>query len=178
MERSSPLTQRVRRLLGTRELTARPATMARPRSPLPGDTSALFESQLSQLSSTVSELRSADRRRDAELRALRSLVRDADERTRDLRLVLAEVDELIRAGRALLDLPEDQPQPTTLFERMRARIGATSRLDPRQREMLAELVARMASVREQIRSCIDSDLRYPPARPAPRLRRSLPASTC
>jgi hypothetical protein len=37
---------------------------------------------------------------------------------------------------------------------MRARIGTTSRLDPRQREVLAEVIARMTSVREQIRSCL------------------------
>jgi hypothetical protein len=154
MERSSPLTQRVRRLLGTRELAVRPSTMVRPISAVPGDTSALFESQLSQLSSTLAELRAADRRRDAELRALRSIVRDADERARSLDTALSEIDELLRAGRALLDTPDDTPPQTTLFERMRARIGATSRLDPRQREVLAELIARMTNVREQIHSCL------------------------
>jgi hypothetical protein len=129
--------------------------MVRPISTVPGDTSALFESQLSQLSSTLAELRAADRRRDAELRALRLIVRDADERARSLDIALSEIDELLRAGRALLDAPDDTPQQTTtLFERMRARIGATSRLDPRQREVLAELLARMASVREQIHACL------------------------
>jgi hypothetical protein len=127
--------------------------MVRPLSAVPSDTSALFESQLAQLSATLAELRAADRRRDAELRALRLIVRDADERSRSLDMALGEIDELLRAGRALLDASEEQQQQTTLFERMRARIGATSRLDPRQREVLAELLARMAGVREQIRSC-------------------------
>lgn len=133
--------------------------MVRPRSSMPGDTSALFESQLAQLSATVAELRAADRRRDAELRALRSIIRDADERARNLNPVVDEIDELIRAGRALLELPEEPLQPTTLFERMRARMGASNRLDPRQREVLAELVARMTSVREQLRSCLTIDPR-------------------
>jgi hypothetical protein len=120
---------------------------------MPGDTSALFESQLSRLSATIADLRAADRRRDAELRALRAIARDADDRARGLGSALSELDELLRAGRALLDMPEEPPQPpTTLFERMRARISLTSRLDPRQRELLAELLVRMASVREQIRA--------------------------
>lgn len=126
------------------------------RSPAPGDTGTLFESQLSQLSATLAELRAADRRREAELRALRSLVREAGERSDGLRAALAEIDELLRAGRALLDAPEE-PSPATLFDRMRARIGAASRLDPRQRELLAELVARMASVREQLRTCLQDE---------------------
>lgn len=131
--------------------------MVRPLSSVPGDTSALFESQLSQLSAALAELRAADRRRDAELRALRSIVRDADERARSLDTVLAEIDELLRAGRVLLEPHDEPPQPTTLFERMRTRIGATSRLEPRQREVLAELLARMSSVREHIRSCLIID---------------------
>ncbi|MBX0328648.1 hypothetical protein K2Z83_13275 [Oscillochloris sp. ZM17-4] len=159
MERPSPLTQRVRRLLGTHELVERPATMVRPLLSVPNDTSALFESQLSQLSASLAELRAADRRRDAELRALRAIVRDADDRARSLGMALTEIDELLRAGRALLDPAEEPDQPTTLFERMRARIGGTNRLEPRQREVLAELLARMAGVREQIRSCLIIDPR-------------------
>lgn len=157
MERSSPLTQRVRRLLGTRELAVRPATMVRPLSTVPGDTSALFESQLSQLSANLAELRAADRRRDAELRALRLIVRDADERARSLDLVLTEIDDILRTGRMLIEAPEEQAPPTTLFERMRARIGATNRLDPRQRETLAEMVVRLTTIREQIRACLTID---------------------
>jgi hypothetical protein len=129
-----------------------PAALPLPPSHSPGDTGTLFETQLSQLSATLAELRAADRRRDAELRTLRSLVREADERASSLGAALTEIDELLRAGRALLDTPEE-PSPTTLFERMRARIGA-SRIDPRQREVLVELVARMAHVREQVRACL------------------------
>lgn len=154
MERSSPLTQRVRRLLGTRELAVRPTTMVRPLSSVPGDTSALFESQLAQLSATLAELRAADRRREAELRVLRLIVRDADERARSLNLVLTEIDDLLRAGQALIEAPEDSYPQTTLFERMRARIGASSRLDSRQREVLAELIGRLTGVREQIHTCL------------------------
>ncbi|NTW01878.1 MAG: hypothetical protein HGA19_11405 [Oscillochloris sp.] len=157
MERSSPLTQRVRRLLGTRELAVRSSTMVRPLSALPGDTSALFENQLAQLSTTLVELRAADRRREAELRALRAIVRDADERAQSLSIALTEIDELLRTARALLEAPEEPLQQTTLFERMRARISATSRLDPRQREVMAELIARMTNVREQIRTCLTID---------------------
>lgn len=130
--------------------------MVRPLSSVPGDTSALFESQLAQLSATLAELRAADRRRDAELRTLRAIVREADERARSLDLVIVEIDELLRISRVLLEPSEDQAPPTTLFERMRARIGATSRLDPRQREALSEVIARMSGVREQIQACLVS----------------------
>ncbi|NTV64685.1 MAG: hypothetical protein HGA65_14300 [Oscillochloris sp.] len=154
MERSSPLTQRVRRLLGTREMAVRSATMVRPLSSVPGDTSALFESQLAQLSATLAELRASDRRREAELRALRAIVRDADERARSLDLVLAEIDDLLQLSQSLLETPEDQLPATTLFERMRARMGVTNRLDPHQREAISDLVARLSTVREQIHTCL------------------------
>lgn len=154
-ERLSPLTQRVRRLLGTTSLAPAPINDAAPR-PLTraGDTAALFEARVAKLSHLIEELRAVDLQREDELRALREQIARAQHRSHpDLATILAptiaELDIALLIGRGLLAPPSEPPQ-TTLFERMRARVAAHNPETLRQREQLAALVDRLATVRSYL----------------------------
>jgi hypothetical protein len=134
-ERFSPLTQRVRRILGNNHTRAelvhhngRTPLRFAPPSPRQLEPSPAFDARLARLSGLLEELRLADRQREAELRLLREQLRASRqiarrEVARNLLPLLAEVDVLIALGRTLLD-PPPPPPPTTLFERMRARVRA------------------------------------------------------
>lgn len=133
-ERSSPLTQRVRRILATEHPNAEPqhrhssAALLRPAQLRHSDAQLAFDGRLARLNGIIEELRQADRQRDAEIGVLREQLRLSREVARrevalDLLPLLSEVDVLIALARTLLD-PPPPPPPTTLFERMCARVGA------------------------------------------------------
>jgi len=150
-ERFSPLSQRVRRLIGSGSLVLAPADNPEPARPAPSPTSSLFEARIALLSHMLDELRTVDLQREDELRALREQIRHARQRARRellaaLAPALGEIDVLLQRGQSLLAPPPEPP--ATLFERMRA--GAPPRPDPQQREQVAAIVARLAVVRAQL----------------------------
>lgn len=144
-ERSSPLNQRLRRLLGTGNLSAPPVPTAE--TGRPRDTGLLFESQITRLSQALIDLRTIDQQREAELCALREQIGLAQGRTQ---LALAELD-------ALITLVERQVAPAppadTLFERMRAR-STTAALGSERRTELLEWAAALRRVRAKLREII------------------------
>ncbi len=134
-ERFSPLTQRVRRILSnapsTIDLKHRNGRISL-QLPAPSmrrsDPRLTFDARLARLNGLIEELRLADHQREAELCVLREQLRASRqvarrEVSRNLLPLLAEVDLLLALGRTLLDPPPPLP-PTTLFERMRARVNA------------------------------------------------------
>lgn len=165
-DRLSPLSQRVRRLLGTGSLSldnhhrahaeADPPAERKPTAPVAGqrsETATLFEARITKLSHVLDELRAVDRQREAELRTLREQLSTAHEHTRhklteNLHATLAQIDALLAIGQRLLD-PPPLPPPTTLFERMRSRMGHRH-LDPEQRVIIEEWVAGLRLVRERL----------------------------
>lgn len=175
-ERLSPLTQRVRRLLGTGSLAPPTLPISHERgseiAPLPhsqhhqphrptSDSAALFETRIASLSHLLEELRSVDRQREAELRAMREQISDAHEQARldllrSLEQALAELDDALRISRTLLTPPEQLPA-TTLYERMRARIAAGQRPDSRQHELTRALLITLSGVRERLRQIVGTE---------------------
>jgi hypothetical protein len=166
-ERFSPLTQRVRRILGNGHPSADfvhrngrmplPYTPASPRQSEPGPA---FDVRLARLNSLLDELRLADRQREAELRLLREQLRASRqiarrEAARNLLPILAEVDLLIALGRTLLD-PPPPPPPTTLFERMRTR--ATAAQQPQSPPAaLGAWINTLVLLRSRIEALIDAE---------------------
>jgi hypothetical protein len=145
-ERSSPLNQRLRRLLGTGSLSAPPAPIAE--TGRPRDTGLLFESQITRLSQALIDLRTIDQQRETELCTLREQIGLVQIRTQ---VALNEID-------ALITLVERQvvpaPPADTLFERMRAR-SATAALSSERRTELLEWAAALRRVRAQLRAIIE-----------------------
>ncbi len=151
MERTSPLTRRVRRLLGTPDTTLLPTAPSRAHGTAPLDPSIRLESQVAQLSAKLNELRNSQRQQEAELLRLREVLHVAEERQEALKHVLAEVEDLLHTNHQLLAPPPDLPPTATLFERMCARIGANHRLDPHHRETLSQMGERLTHVRDALR---------------------------
>lgn len=170
-ERLSPLSQRVRRLLGTSALSLdrpypahaapEPVIDRPPPAPAPAsrsETGALFEARIAKLSHVLDELRAVDRQRESELRTLRDQLSVAHERarhelTQHLRATLGEIEALLAIGQRLLE-PPPAPPPTTLFERMRSRMGHRQ-LTPEQEAMVNEWVSRLRLVRERLIGMLD-----------------------
>jgi hypothetical protein len=126
-DRTSPLTQRVRRLLGTSGLSANPGPPPTPPDgPARSDTGTLFETQIARLSTALHELYAIDRQREAELRQMREQARLAEEHARALAATLAQLDALIAEVNRVLQPAPDPPPASTLFERMLARASASS----------------------------------------------------
>lgn len=169
-ERLSPLSQRVRRLLGTSALSLdhpyhphavqepaeRPTPTASPGSR--SETGTLFEARITKLSHVLEELRAVDRQRESELRALREQLNTTHERARHeltqrLRATLGEIDALLAIGQRLLE-PPPPPPPSTLFERMRSRMGHRQ-LTPEQESIVGEWVAGLRLVRERLVELLD-----------------------
>lgn len=157
-EHTSPLTQRVRRLLGTGALQAElpppPATGAR----VP-DTGALFESQLSRLSAALRDLRTIDLQREAELRALRErlAIIDAVHQVavaQQLAPALSRIDTMINEATHTLQPAADPPPAATLFERMRARAAARDS-EQSHRETLMALATALVDLRAQLASLVE-----------------------
>lgn len=158
-DQPSPLSQRVRRLLGTSALIAE----GRPEHPPPNghrpDTGLLFESQISRLSSALRDLRAIDRQREAELRALRERIAIA-EAVAQAALVerlsgaLGRVDALIEEAARLLQPPPDPPPANTLFDRMRARATASNH-ELARREALVTWASALIDLRAQIAAVLD-----------------------
>ncbi|RRR72667.1 MAG: hypothetical protein EI684_09850 [Candidatus Viridilinea halotolerans] len=133
-ERSSPLNQRLRRLLGTNSLNA-PADAPASEEGRKHDSSLLFESQISRLSQALLDLRALDQQRTAEFAGLRDQLRLTHSR---IHAALQDVDALIDAVEIQLMPP---PPDATLFERMRARSAATNLSPERRAELLTWLTA-------------------------------------
>lgn len=157
-EHTSPLTQRVRRILGTGALQAeRPAAPAA--SARVPDTGALFESQLGRLSAALRDLRAIDLQREAELRALRerlAIVEAVQQLAVAQRLApaLSHIDTMITEATRVLQ-PAPEPPPTaTLFERMRARAAARDS-EPSHREALLGLAAALVDLRAQLATLLE-----------------------
>lgn len=132
-DRSSPLNQRLRRLLGTNSLNAPDAPPSG--DGRPNDSSMLFESQITRLSQALLDLRTLDQQRASELCELRDQLRLNQSR---VHAALHDLDELIAAVEAQLLPP---PPAATLFERMRARSTAAQITPERRAELLAWLTA-------------------------------------
>jgi hypothetical protein len=143
-ERSSPLNQRLRRLLGTGSLNAPPMSAASDGRSRETDTGLLFESQITRLSQALIDLRAIDQQREAELCALRTQLNLAQDR---VQAALSELETLIAALEAQLAPPG---AATTLFERMRARNAATALGTDRRAELVAWLTT-LKNLRTQLR---------------------------
>ncbi|NTU79853.1 MAG: hypothetical protein HGA45_10695 [Chloroflexales bacterium] len=153
-DRTSPLTQRVRRRIGTGGLSAD----AGPPSVSPGgqahpDTGALFETQIVRLSSALRELYAIDRQREAELRQMREQARLAAEHARALAATLAQLDALIAEVNRLLQPAPDPPPSSTLFERMLAHAAASS--EHTRREALIAWASGLIDLRTRLAALLD-----------------------
>lgn len=149
-ERSSPLNQRLRRLLGTGSLNAPPTSAASDGRPRGTDTGLLFESQITRLSQALIDLRTIDQQREAELCALRTQLSLAQDR---VQAALSELDTLIDAFEAQLAPPG---AATTLFERMCARNATTALGADRRAELVAWLTT-LRSLRGQLRAVTERE---------------------
>ncbi|WP_129632050.1 hypothetical protein [Candidatus Oscillochloris fontis] len=147
MERTSPLTRRVRRLLGTSDLRPTP-----PAHPL--ETSIRLESQVAQLSAKLNDLRISQRQHEAEVERLREELRLAKQHQQQLQQVLNTIEDLLHTNRQLIEPPSDLSSTATLFERMCARIGANHRLDPHYRETLTQMAEQLTHVRDTLREAL------------------------
>lgn len=157
-DHSSPLSQRVRRLLGTGALPAEPPEPLAPPARRPHDTGALFESQIGRLSSALRDLQTIDRQREAELRALRERLAIAEAlHRRDLAQRLGpavrRLDALIAEAAHLLQ-PAPPPAAATLFERMRAQ-AALAGAEPARREALLAWASALVDLRAQLAELAD-----------------------
>ncbi|PDW04275.1 hypothetical protein [Candidatus Viridilinea mediisalina] len=145
-DRSSPLNQRLRRLLGTNSLHA--PDQAPSGDKRPPDSSLLFESQITRLSQALLDLRTLDQQRASELCELRDQLRLTQSR---VHAALHDLDELIGAIEGQLRPP---PPAATLFERMRASSTAPN-LEPERR---AELSAWLTALKRlRIKLCAASE---------------------
>jgi len=163
---SSPLTQRVRRLLGTSSFAQeaeRPSRSANGAHSAAGnsaatraqrrpDSGALFESQINRLALVLRELHAIDRAREAELRQLRERLAIAEalahaRMSERLTPLVAQLDALISEAARLLQ-PMPPPPPTaTLFERMRARAAVS---DQESRAALLSWASALIDLRTQL----------------------------
>lgn len=149
-ERSSPLSQRVRRLISATTPGPSNASVAYPSPGPPAEPAPLLETPIARLAAAIADLRAFESRREAELRVLRAQLREAENHSQLLSQALAEVDNLLNSAQSLLNSAEERPTEQTLFDRMRARAVTTSRLEQHQREAIGELVLRLSALREQL----------------------------
>jgi hypothetical protein len=150
-ERSSPLNQRLRRLLGTGSLNAPPTPAASDgRPPRETDTGLLFESQITRLSQALIDLRAIDQQREAELCALRTQLGLTQDR---VHAAISELDTLIGAIEAQVAPPTPA---ATLFERMRSRNAATALGADRRAELVTWLMT-LRSLRAQLRAVAEGE---------------------
>jgi hypothetical protein len=158
-DHTSPLTQRVRRLLGANSLTPEAegshASSNGHRRP---DTGVLFENQITRLSHVLRELHAIDRAREAELRQLRERVAIAEamahaELVERLAPTIAQLDALIGEAARLLQPTAELPPAATLFERMRIR--ATAVTDQARREALVTWASSLLDLRTQLAALLE-----------------------
>ncbi|NJN16658.1 MAG: hypothetical protein HC822_10490 [Oscillochloris sp.] len=152
-DRLSPLTNRVRRLLGTGDLhdNLTDHVVASNGSHTRGSTATLFEARLSKLSQVLEELRAVDLQREAELKALReqmALLREQNRRELLLAInaMVDELDAVIVMGRRMNHTSDETPR--TPFERMCAQ--ASARIDAGHQESLQMLLNNLAEVRRRL----------------------------
>lgn len=162
----SPLTQRVRRLLGTgafaQEAERPPRSTngahAAPRPPHRPDSGVQFESQINRLSLVLRELHAIDRAREAELRQLRERVAIA-EAVAHARLaerlvpLVAQLDAMIGEAARLLQPAPPPPPSATLFDRMRARAAAGG--DQAGRAALVAWASALIDLRTQLAALVE-----------------------
>lgn len=182
-DHSSPLTQRVRRLLGTSRFVAQaepPPTPAAPlahgpaapplthapagssvtpHNPRRPDTGALFESQITRLSLVLRELHAIDRAREAELHQLRERLAVAEavaraELVERLTPTIAQLDALIgEAARLLQPQPPLEPPPTATLFE-RMRAQSVAASDQTRREALVAWASALLDLRTQLGALI------------------------
>lgn len=174
-DHTSPLSQRVRRLLGAgSHATAdevppqngrHAATHGHHGQGRP-DTGVLFESQIARLGNVLRELHAIDRAREAELRHLRERLAIADAQAQTalverLAPTIAQLDALIGEAARMLQPAPEPPPAATLFERMRARSAATGQQT--SREALLAWASALLDLRTQLAALIDQEgpLRVP-----------------
>ncbi len=158
-DRNSPLTQRVRRLLGTGSLNpdalAPPIASPTAHGQVRPDTGTLFENQIDRLSAALRELYAIDRQREAELCQMREQAHIAEEHARALTETLAQLDTLIAEVNHLLHPAAEPPHATTLFERMRVR--ATPASEHAYREALIIWAAGLLDLRARLAALVGED---------------------
>jgi hypothetical protein len=158
-DHTSPLTQRVRRLLGASSLPPEvDSPHVTPNGHRRPDTGVLFENQITRLSHVLRELHAIDRAREAELRQLRERVAIAEavahaELVERLAPTIAQLDALIGDAARLLQPTAEPPPAATLFERMRVR--ATTVTDQARREALVAWASSLLDLRTQLASLLD-----------------------